>query len=234
MAEELIVQVAVDHIVYYLDKLYDYKISADWANSIKPGCRVLVPFGAGNKKRKGIVLQTAFSSNTDKLKTVFAVLDSAPLLNSEMLNLARVMKQKYFCTIFDAIKLMIPAGLNFKLQEHFRIVTEAEVEAKGSFLYDENEKNLISYLQSERTWFSKEHLLNKFGAPVLESLKSLTMRGMIEKKEVEKRTLADAKVRMLGLKQVLPEGLKLTPKQNMVYELLQSKDNKSCSLKEML
>ncbi len=232
MAEELIVQVAVDQIVYHLDKPYDYKISADWVSNIKPGCRVLVPFGAGNKKRQGIVLQTTFSSKTDKLKTVFAVLDSAPLLNGEMLKLAEFMKQKYFCTLFDAIKLMIPAGMNFKLQEHFKIANKVENET-GIF-YDETEKKLISYLQSEPTWFSKEHLLNKFGAGTLNCLKSLETQGVIEKKEVEKRTLADAKVKMVKLKQVLPDDLKLTPKQKLVYEVLQNKGGQSCSVKEIM
>ena len=56
MVEKFIVKVAVEQIVYHLDKPYDYAVSDDLADKIKPGCRVLVPFGAGNKKRQGVVL----------------------------------------------------------------------------------------------------------------------------------------------------------------------------------
>ena len=115
MDEKFIVKVAVEHIVYHLDKLYDYVVPEDLRRNINVGCRVLVPFGAGNKKRQGIVLQTVFSSDTAKLKQVFALLDTTPILNDELLNLAKFIKQKCFCTIFDAVKLMIPSGMNFKL-----------------------------------------------------------------------------------------------------------------------
>ena len=95
MVEKFIVKVAVEHIVYHLDKLYDYVVPEDLRRNINVGCRVLVPFGAGNKKRQGIVLQTDFSSDTDKLKQVFALLDTTPILNDEMLNLDKYIKLKY-------------------------------------------------------------------------------------------------------------------------------------------
>ncbi len=126
MSQKFIVKVAVEHIVYRLDKLYDYILPKELAGGVALGCRVLVPFGVGNKKRQGIVLQTeAMPNEADaaeiKLKEVFAVLDKAPLLSAEMLVLAQFMKQKYFCTIFDAAKLMIPSGMSFKLHEKFKL-----------------------------------------------------------------------------------------------------------------
>lgn len=231
MAEKLIIRVAVEQIVYHLDKPYDYTISDDLAATVKPGCRVLVPFGIGNKKRQGVILQTAFSCDTDKLKSVFAVLDSAPLLNDEMLQLAQLMKQKYFCTTFDAVKLMIPAGMSFKLQEQFRIANSDKQLLR--LCHDELEKNILVYLQEESNWVSKERLLNRFGASTLNCLKSLESKGCIEKKEIEKRTLTDAKVKMVKIKANSLDGLKLTPKQKNVYEALQSK-TVAISLKELL
>ena len=231
MAEKFIVKVAVEQIVYHLDKPYDYAVSDDLADKIKPGCRVLVPFGAGNKKRQGVVLQAARSGEADKLKAVFAVLDSAPLLNNEMLQLAQFMRQKYFCTTFDAVKLMLPAGMNFKLQEQFKIASlPAQMEALGR---DKLEQNILAYLQKEESWVSKERLLNKFGASAIGGLKVLESDGLLEKKEVEKRTLADAKVKMVKLKMDSIEDVKLTPKQKVVCEALQEKAA-AMSLKELM
>lgn len=233
MGEKFIVKVAVEHIVYHLDKLYDYVVPEDLRRNINVGCRVLVPFGAGNKKRQGIVLQTVFSSDTAKLKQVFALLDTMPILNDEMLNLAKFIKQKYFCTIFDAVKLMIPAGMNFKLFEQFKLC-----DGFGDALElncNKMEKDLISYIKNFSGWVSKEVLLNKFGASALNCLKNLENKAIIQKKEVQKRNLSDAKIRMVRLSATSDSTheVKITPKQKIIYDIL-SQNSAGISLKELL
>ena len=101
MARKFIVKVAVENIVYQLDKLYDYTISENLIDNVHLGCRVLVPFGRSNKKRQGIILETGYSYEYEKLKPVFSLLDEIPILNDEMLKLAGFIKEKYFCTIFE-------------------------------------------------------------------------------------------------------------------------------------
>ena len=49
--------VAVSAATYAIDKLYDYSIPAALVGAVQVGCRVLVPFGRGNKKVEGMVLQ---------------------------------------------------------------------------------------------------------------------------------------------------------------------------------
>lgn len=232
MAEKFIAKIAVENIVYHLDKLYDYVVPADLVDAITVGCRVLVPFGFGNKKRQGIVLQTDFSEDVDRLKKVFAVLDSAPLLNNEMLSLAQFIKQKYFCTFFDAAKLMIPAGLSFKLSEQFKLCDDFHENLADNF--NELEKNIISHLENSEKWVSKEVLLNKFGPSVLSCLKNLEKAAAIQKKEVQKRILSDAQIKMVKLKDCAELcDVKLTPKQKIVYDILAQNPN-GISLKELL
>lgn len=219
MAEKFIVKVAVDHIVFHLDKLYDYIVPDEWVNDIKPGCRVLVPFGIGNKKRQGIVLQKAVTSDFDKIKTIFAVLDKAPLLNDEMLRLSEFIKQKYFCTIFDAVKLMVPTGLSFKLYEQYRLCNEINEEL---FLdCTPLQKDLILYFQHKRDNIYKETLISKFGASAVKALEELEEKNIIEKKEIKKRNIGDAKVKMVKLSECYTkESIKLTTKQKIVYDFL--------------
>lgn len=233
MGEKFIVKVAVEHIVYHLDKLYDYVVPKDLRQNINIGCRVLVPFGIGNKKRQGIVLQTAFSSDTAKLKQVFALLDTTPILNEEMLNLAKFMKQKYFCTIFDAVKLVIPSGMNFKLFEQFKLCDGFDEALELNC--NKMEKDLISCVKSFNGWVSKEVLLNKFGAAALNCLKNLENKAIIQKKEIQKRNLSDAKIRMVRLKEPSDSTheTKITPKQKIIYDIL-VQNSAGISLKELL
>jgi len=56
MAEQTIAKVALSRALYAIDKPYDYLVSDSMAQTLRPGMRVLVPFGAGNQPSEGIVL----------------------------------------------------------------------------------------------------------------------------------------------------------------------------------
>ena len=66
--------------------------------------RVEVPFGRANRPSEGIVLALAEGSDFDKLKPVTSVLDAEPLLDSQMLSLAMWMHERFFCTVYEAVK----------------------------------------------------------------------------------------------------------------------------------
>ena len=232
MAKKFIVKVAVENIVYQLDKLYDYTIAEDIIDNVFLGCRVLVPFGKGNKKRQGIILETGYSYEYEKLKPVFSLLDDKPILNDEMLKLAIFMKEKYFCTVFDAIKLMIPPGMNFKLYEEFRLCRD--LKEKLSLKCDVLLKSLIMYLENAGSWVNKEKLIDEFGKEILPCLKILESNGLIEKKELKKRKILDAKIKMIRLSENFHvyDG-ELTLKQKKVFDILLQNKN-GISLKELL
>ena len=85
------------------------------ADKIKIGARVMVPFGRSNKLTMGVIISTETSSDCCKLKLLEEVIDETPLICEKMINLANFMKQKYFCTLYDALKLMIPSGMGMKI-----------------------------------------------------------------------------------------------------------------------
>ncbi len=232
MAKKFIVKIAVENIVYQLDKLYSYTITEDLIDNVRLGCRVLVPFGMSNKKRQGIILETGYSYEFEKLKPVFSLLDDKPILNDEMLKLAGFIKEKYFCTIFDAIRLMIPSGMNFKLYEKFRLCKNFR--EKLNLECDDLLKNLIIYLEDTDSWVSKEKLMDEFGEKVLVCLKILESNGLIEKKELKKRKIIDAKTKMVRLRENFYDcERELTSKQRKVFDIL-SHNKSGISLKELL
>ena len=114
----LVAKVAVSKAVYAIDKPYDYLVPAALEHTIQPGVRVLVPFGAGNRGSEGIVLSLREAPMAGpSLKAVHAQLDPEPVLDHGAIQLALWMRERYFCTVYDCVKAMLPAGLYFSLKD---------------------------------------------------------------------------------------------------------------------
>lgn len=107
----MIGKIAVSAANFAIDKPYSYWIPQDMA--LAPGQRVMVPFGRANRRTEGIVL-TVEPGSEDKLKAVESCLDDTPILTETQLRLAAFLRERYFCTFFDAIRVMLPAGLWFR------------------------------------------------------------------------------------------------------------------------
>ena len=60
------------------------------------------------------------------MKPVRALLDQTPVLDPSAIKLALWMRERYFCTVYDAVKAMLPAGLYFSLKDRYSIVSGIE------------------------------------------------------------------------------------------------------------
>lgn len=113
-----IAKIAVAKAVYAIDKPYDYFVPQELEDTLRPGMRVLVPFGTGNRGSDGIVLSVHEGpAGGQALKTIQAQLDESPVLDQRSIQLALWMRERYFCTLYDCIKAMLPAGLYFSLRD---------------------------------------------------------------------------------------------------------------------
>ena len=136
----LFASVALQEAVRSYDKLYDYIIPDKFSEHIHIGMRVLVPFGRKDSLRTGYVLNIHSEGNSSaKYKEIYDVVDKEPLLTAEMVKLAIWMRTRYFCTYGDAIRVMVPAGINLKSQ---KIISLNKKSNKQS-LWDYLEKNNI-------------------------------------------------------------------------------------------
>ena len=106
----MIAQLAVTAAVYAIDRPYSYRVPEGM--TIRPGMRVRVPFGRGNRRSEGIVLSTQ-DTYQEGLKTIEQALDEEPILTYAQLQLAAFMKERYFCTFYEAVKAILPAGFWF-------------------------------------------------------------------------------------------------------------------------
>ena len=109
----MIAKIAVSAATFAIDKPYSYHVPEDLA--LEPGMRVTVPFGRGNRRSEGVVL-TVEDGEDRNLKAVERSLDEEPVLSPYGLRLAAFLRERYFCTFYDAIRAMLPGGLWFKEQ----------------------------------------------------------------------------------------------------------------------
>ena len=107
----MIAKVAVAAANFAIDKPYSYYVPENL--TVRPGQRVMLPFGRANKRTEGIVL-TVEEGSADKLKAIERCLDEEAVLTESQLRLAAFLRERYFCTFFDAIRVMLPAGLWFR------------------------------------------------------------------------------------------------------------------------
>ena len=117
----MIAKLAVSAANFAIDKPYSYRIPESMV--LRPGQRVIVPFGRGNRRCEGVVLSVE-EGNQENLKVVEQSLDEEPVVSEYLLRLAAFVRERYFCTFYDAIRTMLPAGLWFQTKATFSLTED--------------------------------------------------------------------------------------------------------------
>ena len=123
----MVAKIAVSAATFAIDKPYSYWVPEGM--ELAPGMRVSVPFGRGNKRCEGVILALE-PGNAEGLKPVERSLDAEPMLSLTMLRLAAFMRERYFCTMYDAIRAMLPGGLWFSASESFELTEDLSWQEK--------------------------------------------------------------------------------------------------------
>ncbi len=139
----MIAKIAVSAATFAIDRSYSYRIPQNMA--LQPGHRVIVPFGRGNRRTEGVVLSVE-DAPQDGLKAVEQCLDTEPLLSETMLHLAAFLRERCFCTFYDAVRVMLPAGLWFQIRETYTAVPDCRWREKACS--DENARKIMELLES--------------------------------------------------------------------------------------
>ena len=117
----MIAKIAVSAANFAIDKPYSYRIPEGMV--LGPGQRVQLPFGRANRRSEGVVLAVE-EGDEQKLKAVERPLDEEPILTDRQLRLAAFLRERYFCTFYDAIRAMLPAGLWYQAKESFALTED--------------------------------------------------------------------------------------------------------------
>jgi len=153
----------------------------------------------GNRRTEGFVLETLCEAADKPLKPVFTVLDEQPLLDTSLLRLAKWMKARYFCTVYDALKTILPAGIWFRYRETYRLadgVQESDLSALAAA--NRTDKLLLEAITA-RGELERSELEELGGARTMKRLKLLCEQGVLYSETTAIRQISDKSVRMVSL-----------------------------------
>ncbi|MBQ9936786.1 MAG: primosomal protein N' [Oscillospiraceae bacterium] len=223
MTELKIVKVAVENTAFSFDTFFDYMSVSDITCKLEPGKRVLVPFGRSNMKKVAMIFEvrngTRDEAEEKKLKNVTAVLDEAPILNSEGLELSKYIAKTTFCTLYEAVKAQIPTGMNLKISETYekgRELNDEEFDALG-----DEEQRLVKHIFASIKPAERKKLFERFGYVNDKAIQGLIDSGIIKKSAAAFSKIGDKTVKTARLLEFDKRGVKLTEKQNSVLSLLE-------------
>ncbi|MBR6479453.1 MAG: primosomal protein N' [Clostridia bacterium] len=172
-----VARVAVQNVAYHFDELYSYVVPE--GRDVSVGCRVMVPFGKGDSARQAVVIEIA-ESDEENLKETGVVLDKAPLFDDKMIRLALFMKERTFCTVYDALRTMLP-GLSRKPND----ATVKMVRLTGEELpkYTDKQQSVIDCLKGTTGEISVKEIIYATGVStaVVDNLKKRRVLEYYEK-----------------------------------------------------
>ena len=220
----MVARVALDVKSYALDREYDYHIPAELDGDVQRGARVVVPFGRANRLTQGLVLSVCEQSGQTALKELEALLDSPPLLDEAMMGLLLFVRDRCFCTVFDALRAMLPSGVRYSLEERLQVTDDLPPDLSGE------EREVIQAIagMAAPTVQKVTALLGRGASPVIARL----MERDAVKPTMARRGLAQETLRQVASLSASPEQVSaylqtqgaLRDKHAAVLETLQGGD----------
>ncbi len=102
-----------------LDKPFQYRVPPALRDRLEPGMCVEIPFGNGNRRIKGYVLEVGETCKFDPVRTkeLFGIAQKDADVTDRMVALAAWIRQNYGSTMIQALKTVLPARKTVKRQE---------------------------------------------------------------------------------------------------------------------
>nr|WP_326184074.1 primosomal protein N' [uncultured Oscillibacter sp.] len=211
METAVIVKVAVSAAPYSIDKPYDYLVPEHLLEAAVPGVRVTVPFGRGNRETEGILLSRSTGGKTPGLKPLKAVLDREPVLDRADIELALWMRQRYFCTMFEAVKAILPAGLWYQFREVWRLaegMDRGAADEAGAKV--KKAPAVLDVLFASGGSATLDVLRDACGEDVSATLRAMQKVGIVTCETAARRKIGDKTRRMVELAVSAEDALALT------------------------
>ena len=194
-----IAKIAIEAATFAIDKPYDYLVPDGM--EVRPGMRVTVPFGRGNRRSEGMVLAVEPGLPDRPLKAVEALLDETPQLSREQIRLGLWMCQRYFCTFYDALHAILPIGLWYQHREIWTLQREPE----GETLSD-RERALLDMLREKEQSFSDLQAAQPRAREMLQKMEGL---GLVACRRESSRRASDKTDKLVSLAIAADEAAEL-------------------------
>lgn len=197
----MVAKVVLNNKEQNIDKTFDYAVPHSLEDRLVVGMRVYVPFGRSNRKVDGIVIGISENSQYEKLKEINSVIGDEAICSPWILDLCLWISRKYFCPLYQAIRLAMPPGTmsgvcekNVKIarllttrEEAFEIAEE--LRSKGATA----QAKIIEALIMSDSVPTARLVREKGGS--YDAIKSLKKKGLIavDTQHIERRAYDEAK-----------------------------------------
>ena len=197
MEQAAVARVAVAAATYAIDKPYDYLVPDSLSQRARVGVRVTVPFGRGNRTSEGVILALGQETKRQSLKAVTAVLDDESVLGPQQIKLALWLRERYFCTIYDAVKALLPAGLWYRIRESYTLAVDRETALSSG--RNPKEGLALEVLAAHGGCAELETLKDACGDDVAAVLRELCRRELVTVQTTATQKVSDKRVKRVTL-----------------------------------
>ena len=127
--------VIVDISLEKLDKTYQYAIPEHLSDTAVVGAKVEVPFGGGNRKLEGFIMDTTDTPVFDPARTkeILSVVPGAVSLERRSISLAYWMKEHFGGTMNEALKTVLPVKQEVRNQKKRTLFLTAGPDAFAAY-----------------------------------------------------------------------------------------------------
>ncbi len=160
-----------------LDRPFTYSLPETLRHRVKPGCRLIVPFGV--RKMTGVALRCHDEAPQMAARDALRLIDAEPVLDPELLSLARWIAGYYCAPLGEVLRSMLPLASEMRSGEVYSL-TDAGLDAARQLLLDAGPEDPVATVlrMLEKRPLSAAYLTKKL--PLADKvIRSLERKGFI-------------------------------------------------------
>lgn len=169
-----------------LDKVFQYRVPLSLWEEVRPGSRVFVPFGRGNRETEGYVIAIRQEADYEesKIKEILRVNTEGISVESELIQVASFLKEKYGSTMIQALRTVLPVKTKMKPKEEVFITLSIEKDTAQQLLCEWERKHFAARARFLSTLLKKERMRKEEAVKTcnfpLKELRKLSEQGIIK------------------------------------------------------
>lgn len=200
MAEnQIIAKVVTSAAVISIDKPYDYEVPPEFVGMAARGVRVMVPFGRGNSMAEGFILSVTEQARMPRIKKLAHVFDDSFMLDEDALALASFIRARYFCTFFEAAKLLVPTGV-WSQKGALYCAADMIMQSAVELCQTPIEAQICELIYTSKSGISEGEIKKILPVPSLsKSIKNLVKLKIIKQEYSFDSQIKDSTIKMISL-----------------------------------
>jgi len=161
-----------------LDQTFTYEMPETLRHRVKPGCRVIVPFGS--RKLTGFALRVHSEPPTMETRQALRLVDEEPSLSEDLIALGRWIASYYCAPLGEVLRGMTPLASEVRRTKVYSLTDAGHDAARQMVIAASDEDPQMAVLRLLDTRPVSHTWLMKQVPQADKALKSLLRRGFVE------------------------------------------------------